>query len=87
MFLRAPDNIPGATPTPVRQASGWWSSIGALVGLLLDILPVVGPLVPAEYKAYPPVIGTILGFILNRFFHDSYRPIDPLPPPTDLPRP
>ena len=68
------DNNPDVIPTPVRKASGFWSSIGSAIGLLIDVLPVVGPVVPDSWKPYLPVVGAVAGLILHRYYRDSYIP-------------
>lgn len=73
-MFKAPDTNPDVKPTALAHASGTWSSIGALLGLIADLIPVLQPVVPEPWRPALPVIGAVVGLILNRFFQSSYRP-------------
>lgn len=74
-MFKAPDTNPEVTPQPPIQASGVWASLGAIIGLLIDILPVIGPLVPEGWGPYLVALGSVLGHILNKIIHTSYKPV------------
>lgn len=74
-MLNSPDTNPDVTPTPIHGASGWWASVGSLIGLIVDVLPILGPVVPDSWKPYVPVVGAVCGLVLHRFFRDSYTPV------------
>ncbi len=73
-MLNAPDTNPDVVPTPMPSSSGWWSSVGALLGLLVDVLPLL-PELPDPWPKWLPVIGAVAGLILNRFFRPSYQAV------------
>ena len=73
MALNAPDVDPEVKPTSLTAASGFWSAIGGLLGIAIDVLPFLPP-VPPPWDKWVIFAGVVGGAILNRFFNDSYRP-------------
>lgn len=79
MALVAPDTNPDVKPTPVKRQGSLWVAIGGIVGLLLEVLPVLPPL-PEGVAQWLPAIGVGLAYLAHlKFGPDEYEkaPEDP----------
>ncbi len=75
--MAAPDTNPDVVPQPVPSSGGWWASVGALLGFILDVLPILSPVLPEGWSKPLPVVGAVIGMALNRFFRPAYKPVNP----------